>query len=257
MERKIVIIEDNWNHFKKFREYLTGYSCYPDIDCTDDSNETKLNDFTEEILNSLNSQLSISEKKTYTDNIINEIKKIGDDVIAYIIDYELMEGNTTITGLLFHKEFIKSQKIYSKEMPCLMITHIGGNQYNDIENYKRKINDESLFDCYRKPEENDNNIEDDTKQKEKIQSFVENAYANAYARVKLAKYIKVKMAFDYRSNDVDRVLNDIIEKPDSYKNGIDKILSDCIDYQSNYDEKYIKSFLNNLQKERIQNDKNA
>jgi len=236
MEKKIVILENNWKDYQKIREYFPGYSYYPDV-----QNKTSLLEFLQDIIDALNNKLPEHERKTIKENVISAFQKNCENVFAYIIDYELKENNNVFTGLEFHKLFIHGdyKKIYTnKDMPCIMPTKMTGNRLRYIDNYKKVIDNSSLFDYTYKP----NKREDDTEYKRKLQNFVE----NANPRLKLAKHIRDKITFNDCSKEVQKILDDIITNCDSYKDEIDNILDDCIHYNSNRDKKYTNQLIQNL-----------
>jgi len=63
--------------------------------------------------------------------------------------------------------------------------------------------------------------------------------------VRLAKNVS-RIPFEYNYEKIKDILNDIIDNPDTYADKVNKILLDCIEYKSNYNEKYTRSFINDL-----------
>jgi hypothetical protein len=236
MKKKIVILENSWTDYKKIRSYFPGYDYYPDV-----QDLKGLAEFLQDIKDALNDKLPEQDRKIKKENVISLFQENCRDAFAYIIDYELKEGNNALTGLAFHNLFILGEykKIYAdKEMPCIMPTKMTGNKLLCIDEYANKINNRSLFSFTYKPTQN----EDDTKYRRILQDFVE----NAYPRVRLAKYIDCKIAFNYNNNEIENILKDIINNPDAYKDDIDDILSNCINFESNRDKKYTEQLINRL-----------
>jgi len=170
MEKRIVILENNWEDYKKIRSYFPGYNYYPDVQSLE-----QLSKFLQDIKDALNDSLPEQDRKTAREKVISLFEKNCNNVLAFIIDYQLKSDDDYLTGLAFHKLFIRGdyKKIYTnKDMPCIMPTHMEGNILSKIKSYAEDINDSSLFDFTFKP----NIRDDDTKYKSTLQNFVDNAY---------------------------------------------------------------------------------
>ena len=237
MEKKIVILENDWTDYEKFRSYFPGYNYYPDV-----QNLKDLLEFLQDIKDALNDLLPEQERKTNKDKIISLFQEHCKDVFAYIIDYQLKSEDKFLTGIAFHRLFIRGEykKIYTdKDMPCIMPTKMTGNTVHSIRTYTESINDPSLFSFINKP----NAGEDDSEYKRILQDFVK----NANPRVMLAKE-NYKISFNHFDEEIYTILIDIIDNPDSYNDDIDGILSGCLEHKSGYDKKYLRPFIDNLKR---------
>ena len=239
MEKKIVILEDNWTDYEKIRTYFTEYDYYPDV-----QSRTKLLEFFQDIKNALNNKFPEKSRKTFKENLISLFQENCKNAHAYIIDYEFKEHNNILTGLEFHKQFIYGdyRKIYEdKDMPCIMPTKMKGNILRSIKLYTENINNTSLFTYTYKPNKN----EDDTDYKRTLQDFVE----NAYPRVRLAKKIK-DLAHENNNDRIIDTLDELINNPDNYKDNIDNILLKFIEYKSNRDKQFTNKFIKDIEDEK-------
>jgi len=134
MKPIIVIIEDETTDIDKLRRILQGYDFFP-------STQKKDLDFFEQVKNSIDNSLfgigDVKRKNAFED-VKQRLLEIQNNVVAYIVDYQLREGREDLTGINFYHNMIK---ILSPIKPCLMITHLtSSNILNQIIEYVDQIN---------------------------------------------------------------------------------------------------------------------
>ncbi len=114
--KNIVIIEDNYSHFKSLKKHLSSrYNCYPNFITDDD-----FFNFRGNIAKSFSGGNKEAEARSY----INSILKRIDNIDLFVIDLQLKEDDSSfnVNGKFFYDFFVKNNPDITQKVPVLFIT---------------------------------------------------------------------------------------------------------------------------------------